>query len=124
MEMYDQATLSNLSKLRYSQIWLESGVLHIAELKQQIADYNNGIDFNKVHYRYKTYVSFLQSQSSLDNATLCQIIEISKAYEDKAMACSATLFLLKTDYLTTQQFETVTAFLQTCFKSAIRYLEK
>jgi hypothetical protein len=124
MEIFDQATLSYLSTLRYSQIWLESRVLQKAELKKQISDYNNGIDSNKEHYRYKTFVNFLKSQSSFDNATFQQIIEILKADEDRAMACSATLVLLQTHYLTNQQFETAAAFLQTCFKSAVRYLEK
>jgi len=111
--MFDNSTLYNLARLDYSELWLDYGVLTEINLAKQIQELDTGEDTNKEHYRYKTLRHFLDNKLFLDNIALRHIVEILKADQDKAMSSSATIYLLKKNYLTNDQFDLVTVFLKT-----------
>ncbi len=113
--MFDQTTLKDLDTLQYSRLWLECGLLQHVDLVKQIEDFETGDDPNQEHYRYRTFCNFLKNQSSLGDSTLVQIIEVLKEDVDKSMASSAILVLLKTEYLTQEQVETVEIVAQSYF---------
>jgi len=104
-----------LLRLNYSQYWLESGVLTENMLTEQIRELDSGQDDNTEHYRYRTLSNYFKSQTSFDSNTLQHILQLIKSDNDKNMASSATILLLKNKVLTDEQFDMVANFLKTTF---------
>ena len=112
----DNTPIQNmLSRLDYSQKWLDCGLLTESMLTEQIKELDSGDDDNTEHYRYRTLTNYLNFQSSFDDPTLRNIIELLRNDPDKSMASSATILLLKSKGLTNEQFDTVADFLITSF---------
>ncbi|AXE17806.1 hypothetical protein DR864_08690 [Runella rosea] len=111
--MVDTTIQDKLLRLGYSQLWLDNGILTIDSLNQQMKELELGEDDNIEHYRYQTFINYFASQAFFDNHSLKQILEILQSDNDKTMAGSATVGLLRKSSLTDEQFNTVADFLKT-----------
>jgi hypothetical protein len=111
--MSDTTILDKLIRLGYTQLWLDSGLLTIDNLKKQIIELELGEDDNTEHYRYRTFANYFNQQISFDNNILKQILQLLQSDSDKTMAGSATVGLLWKLSLTNEQFDIVADFLQT-----------
>lgn len=118
-------TIQNkLSKLGYSQHWLDSGVLTINGLEEQIKELDLGNDYNTEHYRYQTLTNYFKSQSCFDTAILKRVLSLLQSDNDKTMAGSATVDLLRKSSLTDEQFNTVADVLQTFGGWTIKQIDR
>ena len=111
-------------KLGYSQLWLDSGVLTNKSLEEQIKELDLGEDSNTEHYRYRTLTNYFAIQTSFDNITLKQILQLLQSDSDKVMAGSATVILLRKTSLTDEQFNNVADFLQTFGEWTTKQIDK
>lgn len=111
--MVDTTIQDKLSRLGYSQFWLDSGVLTNEQLEEQIKQLDTGEDNNTEHYRYRTLTDYFSKQTSFEDDLLKEVLRLLQSDSDKTMAGSATLNLLKQSGLNDQQFGTVAGFLQT-----------
>jgi hypothetical protein len=105
--MQDKDLSQKLSLLGYTPEWLETGVLSIAQLDEQILFYNTGEDPNLEHYRYKTLHSYIKSRTQFTDKDLNRVLGLAQQEPDKAMAGSIAIFLLKREGLTEAQFNSV-----------------
>lgn len=96
-----------LTKLNYSRRWLDTGVLTISRLIEQVAVLESGEDDNTEHYRYSTLKDFLDSAILYSNETVSEIIDLLKYDPDQSMASSAMILIMKQKSLTDKQFEMV-----------------
>jgi hypothetical protein len=113
-----------LSKLNYTQSWIDCGILTDSTLTTQINEFELGEDGNTEHYRYRTITNFFDLQTSFDNKFLKDILHLLENDIDKSMAISATIHLLKKDALTENQFETVILFLKKFGDNTTKYIDK
>lgn len=109
----DNTIQDKLSRFGYSQVWLEIGLLTKEQLEQQISQLDSGEDDNIEHYRYRTLIDYFNQQNSFEDLTLRQILQLLQSDDDKQMAASSALNLLKKSVLNDQQFETVAGFVST-----------
>lgn len=110
--MSDPIIQNKLSRLGYSQEWLNSTVLTIEELEKQIIILEKGEDTNTEHYRYRTLLNYFNQQPAFSNHVVEQLIELLKNDSDQTMAGSATAYLLDRLSLTNEQFDLIARFLQ------------
>ena len=113
-----------LSKLNYSQHWLDSGVLTESILMEQIKELELGEDDNTEHYRYRTLNNYFKSKAYFDNNILQDILQLLEDDVDKSMAGSATILLLRIQALTDKQFKIVVDFLRTFGDWTTKYIDK
>ena len=111
--MADTTIQDKLLRLGYSQYWLDSGVLTIDSLEEQIIELDFGEDNNTEHYRCRTLTNYFNTQTSFDSIVLKQVLQILQNDSDKLMAGSAMVDLLRKSSLTDEQFDTVTGVLRT-----------
>lgn len=119
MQMQDM-----LSKLNYSQYWLDCEVLTESILIEQIKELELGEDNNTEHYRYRTLSNYLKLKASFDNNHLRDILKLLEHDIDKSMASSATILILKMQALTDKQFNVVADFLGTFGDWTRNYIDK
>ncbi len=123
--MVDTTIQDKLSRLNYSQHWLDSGVLTENILTEQIRELYLGEDDNTEHYCYRTIYNYFQSQSSFDSNILRHTLRLLESDADKSMAGSATILLLKSNVLTDEQFDAVAHFLIKVFSDwTTKYIDK
>lgn len=102
-----------LSRLEYSQLWLDSGVLTRDNLEEQSKQFEAGEDNNTEHYRYRTLIEYFGRQNLFDDSRLMEVLQLLQSDNDRTMAGSATLHLLRHSGLNNRQFEIVAGALQT-----------
>ncbi|NCU06011.1 MAG: hypothetical protein GXC73_18760 [Chitinophagaceae bacterium] len=98
---------SKLVRLGYTESWLLFNVLTSGILEKQLSELDKGEDTNEEHYRYKTFCSYLELQTSLSNKLVDHLISLLLGDADKSMVASASIRLLKHQYLTDEQFNKV-----------------
>lgn len=122
--MINTTIQNKLKRLGYSQLWLDSGVLTGESLEIQINELDLGEDDNTEHYRYRTFSKYLNQHTSFDNDTLLQLLQLLQSDNDKSMAGSATVDLLRKSSLTNEQFNTVVSVLQTFGDWTIKQIDR
>ena len=122
--MDDMQMQDMLSKLNYSQHWLDGGVLTESILIEQIKELELGEDDNTEHYRYRTLNNYFISKVYFDNNLFQDILQLLENDVDKSMAGSATILLLKMQALTDNQFKIVADFLITFGDWTTKYIDK
>jgi hypothetical protein len=105
--MLNTTLFSKLSKLGYSDEWLDKGLLTENDLHQQLERFHAREDENLEHYRYATLIQFIDSRESISDKDLNNYLHIIGNERDILIAGSATAKLLEKDYLNTEQFEKV-----------------
>jgi hypothetical protein len=74
--------------LRFSQAWIELGIITSAKLEQFEALWVTGEDTNTEHYRWKAFLDFIKLQTSLDEKTAIALYELGENDPDIAMGGS------------------------------------
>jgi Ca2+-binding EF-hand superfamily protein len=105
--MADDFLVPKLLILGYSKLWLEFGFLTEQELENQLEIFETSDDKNTEHYRYGAFRSFLSSRKTLTDDEIEKYINLAKIDEDKMMASSALVDVLKAKILTDFQFEKI-----------------
>jgi hypothetical protein len=82
-------------ELEFSQEWIELGVLSPAKLKQIEDEWNVSDDRNTEHYRWRVFLDFMQSQSSLEPVTARRLYELGKGDPDSVMGGSMMAHILR-----------------------------
>ena len=103
---------SKLLRLGYTKSWLLFNVLTSEVLDKQLSELDSGEDTNEEHYRYKIFCAYLELKTSLNNETVDHLISLLMEDADKTMAASASIQLLKHQYLTDEQFDKVRLFVR------------
>lgn len=93
-----------LLKLGYSEKWLEYGLLNEVILNQQIDEYDTGEDLNTEHYRYGSFLNWLNKKQSISIEEVENYIELSLADENELMGGSAIKQLFTSIILTQEQY--------------------
>lgn len=108
-------TENNLKLLKYDQLWLDYGVLTLDLLQNQVKEFSHDKDKNTEHYRYKAFINYLGSQSTLSDELVNKLFEIIKIDPDIFMASAMALDILKTKAITESQFKMVSGLLKQIF---------
>ena len=98
---------AKLSLLDYTADWLQTGILTEVGLNYQLRELASGEDTNKEHYRYRTFITYLNSQSVFSDEQIAQIVKLFQFDPDETMASSALAKLLEEQSLTDRQFTLV-----------------
>ncbi|MEL6537672.1 MAG: hypothetical protein AAFQ98_19785, partial [Bacteroidota bacterium] len=93
-----------LEELGYTEKWMEYGLLTEEALAQQYADLQNGVDHNTEHYRYGTFMSWLNQKTEFTDAEIEEFIELAMNDSDQLMAGSAVKVLFTHPGITKYQF--------------------
>ncbi|MDQ3706356.1 MAG: hypothetical protein M3437_14300 [Chloroflexota bacterium] len=92
-----------LTKLGYSPMWLEYGLIDEELLRQQSNQFDASHDKHTEHYRYKAFQSFLDRRAILDDVSLDMYIHLAQLDEDPTMRQSALILLVRYPHLTETQ---------------------
>lgn len=96
-----------IKELGYSPKWLDYGFLNKNILKSQIHEYGKGEDLNTEHYRYRTFLRFMESKESLSDLEIEHFVELASEDGDRAMAGSAVKMLFFSPILSEKQYQYV-----------------
>ena len=94
---------SNLRLLNYHQNWLEFGFLTIDNLTNQVISFDNGDDKNTEHFRYQSFLDFINAHQHFTNTQMEQFIILVNQDVDNIMAESALRALYLSGKLTDNQ---------------------
>ena len=94
-------------ELNYSDKWIEFGFLDEETIKNQLEKFNSGIDDNLEHYRYASFLSWLEKKERLTNREIQNYIELAIEDSHKSMAGSAVKHLFESKKLEEHQYEYV-----------------
>jgi len=97
----------NQNKLKYHQAWLEYGFINEAELINQISEFETGEDPNTEHYRYKSFLNFIEERKKFEDDEITNFIKLVDLDTHKGMASSALVQLFRSQKLTVSQIKTV-----------------
>ena len=105
--MTDKQLKDKLTKIGYTTLWFDYGVLTIDYLVEQEQTFDNSDDQNTEHYRYQTFRQYLSSKKKLSDIEFDNYLELTFADNDPLMAGSASVDLFYKVDLTEQQFQTL-----------------
>lgn len=103
--MTEQELSDKLYKIGYTTLWLDSGVLTIDYLNEQVKVYDNSDDKNTEHYRYATFSNYLSSKTELSDIEFENYLKLTFEDNNPLMAGSATADVFYKINLTEEQFE-------------------
>jgi hypothetical protein len=81
--------------LKFSQAWIELGIITPAKLKQLEAVWVTGEDTNTEHYRWGAFLDFIKLQTSLDEKTAIALYELGESDPGIAMGGSMIAHVLQ-----------------------------
>lgn len=84
-----------LRRLGYTQKWIDYGFLDRKALEEQILEFESGHDPNTEHYRFRRFLSVLQSRASLTSQEIDQYVELALEDPDQTMGRSALVELIR-----------------------------
>ncbi len=103
--MTDKELVDKLSKIGYTNLWLDYGVLTIEYLIEQVQTFDNGDDQNTEHYRMNAFRHYLSSKNNLLDIEFDNYLELALKDNDVLMAGTATADLFNKVDSTDLQFE-------------------
>jgi len=115
----------DIEQLEYDKKWVDFGLLSLDKFREQLHRYRSGHDNNKEHYRYTTFKDFLNSKDTLTDQNIYQLFELIKVDNDKSMATTMGLDILKRKSLTQTQLDLVSSLLIESFGDYVKkYIDK
>lgn len=72
-------------KLEFTRKWIDLGIVTPAKLAELEAEWNEGVDTNSEHYRWRAFRDFMNAERNLDAETLRELYELGKNDSDSAM---------------------------------------
>src|SRR5438067_2402948 len=94
-----------LTKLGYSPLWLDYGLLDEDLLRKQSKQYDTSDDKNAEHYRYVAFRAVLTKNATLDDELLDKYIRLAQLDRDSSMAQAALILLVVQPSLTEEQLD-------------------
>src|SRR5262245_2034665 len=91
-----------LAVLHYDSKWLDYQFIDKQSLREQISQYETGVDENKEHYRYSSFCRLLD-RAAIDDGMIDRFVELALLDEDKTMSDAALAELVKHPGLTAKQ---------------------
>lgn len=79
---------TKLSKLGYTNLWIDFCILTEEHLNKQLEFFNNSDDKNTEHYRYATFMQYLTSKGSLTDTELDNYLKLVCSAKDSIMTGS------------------------------------
>lgn len=115
-----------LSLVGYTEKWLQSGILSPERLLSEVEEVQFAdVEPHPEHYRVATLYDFLSSRAALTDQEIDDYLQLTYEDEDKTMAFSAVLTLIKCRALSDVQFELLpTHFVVKLFKTSRIYLRQ
>jgi hypothetical protein len=102
--MTEDKIIIELAKLGYNAKWLDSGILTIEVLNDQLIAFDKNSEANTEHFRYTTLLNYLKASERLTDLEIENYISITLGDKDQTMAGSATAALFDKVDLTDRQF--------------------
>jgi hypothetical protein len=99
--------MNRFSKLGYTALWLELGLLSERQFDEQLATFETSDDKNTEHYRYKTFRNYLTTRKLFTDQELDNYLQVAYSEKDEPMASSAIIDILREIELTEPQFDKV-----------------
>ena len=103
--MIDKKLADKLSKIGYTNLWLDYGVLTIEYLIKQVQTFDNSDDQNTEHYRMNAFRHYLSSKNNLSDVEFDNYLELALKDNDVLMAGTAMADLFNKVDLTDLQFK-------------------
>ncbi len=97
----------NKLKLGYTEKWFDYEFLNEEIMTNQISEFENGGDQNMEHYRYTSFVNWLEKKDVLSNQDVKNYIELAQEDTDARMAGSAIKNLFVSTKISDEQFELI-----------------
>lgn len=97
----------DLKLLAYTPKWIEYGFLTQEQYNLQLIEFEKVEDTNKEHYRYRSFIDFIEEKSAFKDDDISHFLELVEMDVDQAMASSALVQLLKSKKLTPSQYMNV-----------------
>ena len=94
-----------LTLLNYSNKWMAYELLKKDSLTEQVNEYKKGDDTNTEHYRYKSFLRFMEENDSFNDKQIDNFLELITIDQDQTMAGSVMVKMLRKPSLTPTQFE-------------------
>lgn len=94
-----------LRTLGYTPNWVDFNLLTEELLTAQLAEFAVDETKNPEHYRYYTFVNWVDSKTKLTAKEIDQFLKLARADEDQLMAGSAVRYLFSSPVLSEKQFE-------------------
>lgn len=94
-----------LLTLGYTPNWVSFNFLTEELLTAQLAEFAVDETKNPEHYRYYTFVNWVDSKTKLTAKEIDQFLKLARADEDQLMAGSAVRYLFSSTILSEKQFE-------------------
>ena len=96
-----------MERLGYTQKWLEYNFLNKKILTAQLAEFEKADEQNTAHYRYTSFVNWLEGKKKLTDKEVNNYIHLAKEDTDERMAGSAITDLFVSTKISDKQFETI-----------------
>ena len=103
--MTDKELTNKLSKIGYTNLWLDYDVLTIEYLIEQVQIFDNSDDQNTEHFRMNAFRHYLSLKNNLSDIEFDNYIELVVKDNDALMAGTAMADLFNKVNLTDLQFE-------------------
>ncbi len=101
-----------LNELHYAPQWQTSGFLTPGFVSRQYAQFQTDTDRNTEHYRWQAFCRILNTNDTLSDKEIDQFIALCDIDEDRTMACSAIISLLKWKGLRDSQVDDIISITQ------------
>lgn len=82
-----------INKLKYTQKWLDYGLIDDETIAEQTLLYEKGEDPYTEHYRFAAFKKYLLHKNTLSDAHLAQCLEVLAEEPDRTMAASVVQML-------------------------------
>ncbi len=96
-----------LQDLGYTNKWIEYGFIDLEIIKIQLDEFNKGNDLNAEHYRYRTFINWLESKDAFTDIEIENYFKLASEDPDSLMAGSAVKELFISSKITNSQFELI-----------------
>jgi hypothetical protein len=113
-----------LENLKYSDKWLEFEFISLTEIQNQNIEFDKGEDKNPEHYRYKSFLRWIESKNEFTDIEIEQFVQLVELDEDQLMASAALMDLYKSPRLKKTQLETIESKLITFGNWAAKQIAK
>ncbi len=114
----------DLKKLKYSKEWLEYEFISNEHLASQNLEFENGEDKNTEHYRYKSFLNWINDNIEFTDKQLEQFIHLINIDDDQVMTGSVVRRLYESPKLTSNQKEIIKEKLISFGDWAVKYVAK
>lgn len=97
----------NFTDLGYTKKWLDYGLLTEEILNRQYVEFQKGEDLNIEHYRYATFLNWLNLKEYFTDVEIKNYIELALEDKDVLMAGAAVKELFTHSKISRSQFELI-----------------